>query len=186
MAIKSFPLTCSHSVEPRATWKTIFTITTTSHWHTLVLEAAVGIRWCFLLALRSFPSWHLMFMLVRCFFAEGGGWKWVFHRLEGFHIWYGKFALFANIRKHLSIAKRKWCVPPNSSQTRQPCVPSAPPWPVLMLCPSDRPAALPLEVLCTTDAVLNPVASWLSALSQPLLTLRIFFFWGGKLFFNYR
>lgn len=58
----------------------------------------------------------------------------------------------ANIYKHLSVAKGKGHVPPKPSQTRQPCVPSASACPVLILCQSDGPAVLPLEVLCTAGS----------------------------------
>lgn len=54
-----------------------------------------------------------------------------------------------NLRHHLSVAKAEGNVPPKPSQTRQSCLPSASPG----LCPSDRPAVLLLEALCTADSI---------------------------------
>lgn len=42
----------------------------------LVSAASVGIKWCFLLALHSFPSWHLIFMLGTACLPSGFFFGW--------------------------------------------------------------------------------------------------------------
>lgn len=100
----------------------------------LISAASLGIRWCFLLALHSFPSWHLTFMLgtvylptvfVFSFFLRQV--KGAFHMLGGFHVQCGKLALSKSASPPECIRSRGTCLIQTQPKQAASC-PLCQPW----------------------------------------------------------
>lgn len=165
----------------------------------LVSAAPLGIRWCFLLALHSFPSWHLTFMLgTVCFpsvwrglFCFVGFWffflrqvKGAFHMLGGFPVQCGKLALSKSASAPECSKIRGTC--PIQTQPNQAAwCPLCQPW---VSCAHQTGQQCSPEAWCAADTVLNcstslpaPDRHWPFTNTYLLRTAPVFLFLGSCL-----